>query len=140
MWGREADRKFNVKAFALTCGLVWGLGLFCVTWWMIAFDGPAGEVTFIGRMYRDYSISPSGSLVGLMCAFFDGLIGGAIFAWLYNFVVLHNERSFRGTAALRWAKARASLELETRVVRIVRASCLSRRKAFLSSVINRRYA
>lgn len=85
--------KLDVKACALTCGLVWGLGLFCVTWWIIAFDGPTGEVTFIGRVYRGYAISPGGSLVGLIWAFFDGLIGGAVFAWLYNALVLKQERS-----------------------------------------------
>jgi hypothetical protein len=76
--------KLNIKAFALTCGLVWGLGLFFLTWWIIAFDGVTGEPTLIGRLYRGYSISPLGSLVGLVWAFFDGLIGGAVFAWLYN--------------------------------------------------------
>jgi hypothetical protein len=76
--------KFDVKAFALTCGLIWGLGLFFLTWWIIAFDGPTGEVTLIGRLYRGYTISAIGSLVGMIWAFFDGLIGGALFAWLYN--------------------------------------------------------
>lgn len=76
--------KFDVKAFALTCGLIWGLGLFFLTWWIIAFDGPTGEPTFIGRVYRGYSISQMGSLAGLVWGFLDGLIGGAIFAWLYN--------------------------------------------------------
>lgn len=78
--------KFNIKAFALTCGLVWGFGIFFLTWWIIAFDGVTNEVTFIGRIYRGYSISPIGSLIGLLWAFFDGLIGGAMFAWLYNFI------------------------------------------------------
>ena len=76
--------KLNVKAWALTCGVIWGLGLFFLTWWIIAFDGQTGEVTIIGRLYRGYSISAMGSLVGMIWAFFDGLIGGAIFAWLYN--------------------------------------------------------
>jgi hypothetical protein len=76
--------KLNVKAFALTCALVWGLGLFLLTWWIIAFDGPTGEVTLIGRLYRGYSVTPIGSLVGLIWALGDGFIGGAIFAWLYN--------------------------------------------------------
>jgi hypothetical protein len=76
--------KLNIKAWALTCGLIWGLGLFFLTWWIIAFDGSTGEVTLIGRLYRGYSISAMGSLVGMIWAFFDGLIGGAIFAWLYN--------------------------------------------------------
>lgn len=76
--------KLNVKAFGLTCGLVWGFGLFLLTWWIIAFDGATGEVTIIGRLYRGYSITPVGSLIGLVWAFADGLIGGLIFAWLYN--------------------------------------------------------
>ncbi len=78
--------KLNVKAMALTCGLVWGLGLFCLTWWVIAFEGATGNVTFIGWIYRGYSISPVGSVIGLAWAFIDGLIGGAIFAWVYNLI------------------------------------------------------
>jgi hypothetical protein len=76
--------KLNVKAFALTCGILWGLGLFCLTWWVIAFEGATGHPTIIGRLYRGYTISPVGSVIGLVYAFFDALIGGAIFAWLYN--------------------------------------------------------
>lgn len=76
--------KLNVKAFALSCGLIWAVALFALTWWIIAFDGATGEVTMIGRLYRGYSISPAGSFIGLVWAFFDALIGGAVFAWLYN--------------------------------------------------------
>ena len=81
--------KLNVKAFALTCALVWGVGLFFMTWWVIAFDGGTGEVTLIGRLYRGYTVSPLGSVIGLIWALGDGLIGGAIFAWLYNLLVSH---------------------------------------------------
>ena len=76
--------KLNVKAFGLTCGIVWGAGLFLLTWWIMAFDGPTGEITLIGRLYRGYSISPMGSVAGLLWGFADGGIGGLIFAWLYN--------------------------------------------------------
>ena len=78
--------RFNVKSFALTCGIVWGLGLFAGTWWIIVFDGVTEEITFLGRFYRGYNISPLGSIVGLVWAFLDGLISGAIFAWLYNLI------------------------------------------------------
>ena len=78
--------KLSVKAFSLAFGLIWGLGLFCLTWWIIAFDGATGEVTMIGHVYRGFNISPIGSLIGLAWAFADGVIGGAIFAWLYNFI------------------------------------------------------
>jgi len=76
--------KLNVKAFALACGIIWGLGLFFLTWWIIAFDGATGEPTLIGMLYRGYTISPMGSLIGMLWGFFDGLAGGAVFAWLYN--------------------------------------------------------
>ena len=76
--------QLNVKAFALTCALVWGFGLLFVTWWIILMDGPTGESTFIGRVYRGYDLSVGGSMIGFIWAVVDGLIGGAVFAWLYN--------------------------------------------------------
>lgn len=76
--------KLNVKAVALSAGIIWGLGLFFLTWWIIAFEGQTGEQTFIGMVYRGYNISAMGSLIGLVWGFVDGLIGGFIFAWLYN--------------------------------------------------------
>ena len=78
--------RLNVKAFALTCGLVWGLGLFLLTWWIIAFEGSTKEITLIGQVYRGFNISPLGSVIGLIWALVDGTIGGTIFAWLYNLI------------------------------------------------------
>ena len=79
--------KLNIRAFALAFGLIWGLGLFILTWWIIAFDGATGEVTLIGKVYRGYNITSIGSIIGLVWGFFDGLVGGAIFAWLYNLLL-----------------------------------------------------
>ncbi len=78
--------KLNIKAFALTSGLILGMALFLFTWWVIAFDGITGEVTLIGLLYRGYDISPLGSIIGLVCGFIDGAIFGGIFAWLYNLI------------------------------------------------------
>jgi len=83
---RRPKMKLNVKALALTCGLVWGLGILFLTWWIIAFDGVTREVTFLGRVYRGYNISPLGSVIGCVWGFADGAIGGVIFAWLYNLI------------------------------------------------------
>ena len=80
--------KLNVKAFALACGSLWGVGLFAATWWIIAFEGATGDPTFIGRLYRGYAISPAGSLIGLVWALVDGVVGGAVFAWLYNLLAI----------------------------------------------------
>ncbi|HUV30566.1 MAG TPA: bacteriophage holin [Acidobacteriota bacterium] len=79
--------KLNVKALALTSSLLWGLAVFGCTWWMILFDGASAETTIIGRIYRGYSITPLGSLVGLIWGLVDGLICGAIFGWVYNLFV-----------------------------------------------------
>lgn len=77
--------KLSVKAFALAFGIWWGVGIFLVTWWVITVGGGAtGEPTFLGRLYLGYEISALGSVVGLVWGFADGLVGGAIFAWLYN--------------------------------------------------------
>jgi len=76
--------KFNIKAFALTCGLFWGIALFCITWWVILWEGSSTEVTFIGRVYLGYDVTPLGSVIGLLWGFIDGLIVGAIFSWAYN--------------------------------------------------------
>jgi hypothetical protein len=76
--------KLDIKAFALTCGLVWGLAIFALTWWIIFFDGASEAPTLIGRLYRGYTITPLGSVVGSLWALADGFAGGLFFAWLYN--------------------------------------------------------
>jgi len=78
--------KINVKAFALALGLFWGFGLLFVAWWIILFDGPTGDPTLIGKVYRGYNISMTGGLIGFAWGFADGVIGGAILASLYNFI------------------------------------------------------
>ncbi len=64
---------------------MWGICLFLLTWWIILFEGSSETVTFIGRIYRGYSISGVGSIYGLIWGLVDGFIGGAIFAWVYNY-------------------------------------------------------
>jgi len=83
--------KLNLRAFALTCGIFWGLGIFLLTWWIIAFNGPTGQPTLLGQVYRGYNVSAPGSIIGLIYGFVDGLVGGGVFAWLYNKIVGSSE-------------------------------------------------
>ncbi|MBX3388880.1 MAG: bacteriophage holin [Phycisphaeraceae bacterium] len=83
--------RLNIKATALAFGLVWGLGIFVLAWWIMAFEGATGEITFIGHVYRGFNISPLGSVIGLAWGFADGAVGGLIFAWLYNLLVARFE-------------------------------------------------
>ena len=76
--------KLNVKALALACGILWGSVVFLVTWWVIILDGASGDPTSLGQVYRGYNISPVGSIIGLGWGLVDGLIVGAVLAWLYN--------------------------------------------------------
>ena len=78
--------KLNIKAFALASGIWWGVGIFLLTWWIIAFSGASDAPFFLGRIYLGYTISPLGSVIGLVWGFVDALIAGAIFAWLYNVI------------------------------------------------------
>ena len=79
--------KLNIKAFALTCGIIWGVGVLCLTWWLIALEGAEPAGCFLNRIYKGYTMTPVGSLIGAVWGFFDAAIGGAIFAWLYNLLV-----------------------------------------------------
>jgi hypothetical protein len=76
--------KLDIKAFSLTCAIMWGIGLPLVTWWVMAFDGPSTAPNWLSHVYRGYTLTLTGSLIGAAWAFFDGLIGGAVFAWLYD--------------------------------------------------------
>ena len=76
--------KINLRAFALTTGVLWGVGLFGLTWWLLWLEGPAPNPSLLTRIYPGYTITPTGSIIGLAWGFVDALIGGAIFAWLYN--------------------------------------------------------
>lgn len=83
--------RLDVRAFAITCGLLLGFGLFALTWWAIAFDGATTGPTFPESIYRGYAVTHVGSMIGLMWGQSDGLVGGALFAWLYN--LLSSRRS-----------------------------------------------
>jgi len=76
--------KFNVKAFGLTCGLLWGLGVFFLTRWIIFLEGPTHDLFVLGHIYRGYATRPLGGLIGLVYGLADGGVGGVVFARLYN--------------------------------------------------------
>jgi hypothetical protein len=76
--------KLNVLAFGLACGLIWGLGVFLLPWWVMAFEGTTHDLMFLGHIYRGFNISPLGSVLGLIYGACDGFIAGVLMAWLYN--------------------------------------------------------
>ena len=76
--------NLNVEATALAGALLWGAAVLLGTWWIVLVGGPSNTPTLIARVYRGYSLTFVGSLIAFAWAFVDGLIGGALLAWLYN--------------------------------------------------------
>jgi len=70
----------------LTAGILWA---FCVlSLGLMATFLKWGKlmVSVLGSVYIGYTSTVAGSMVGMVWAFFDGLVGGAIFACLYNYI------------------------------------------------------
>lgn len=74
----------NVKALGIAAGLLWGLGIFFGTWYMIFLYGCSDTPTVLGRIYLGHALTPLGSIIGLGWGLLDGFIAGALLAWLYN--------------------------------------------------------
>jgi len=64
-----------------------GGGVLIATWWLIARGGDTAAPMLLDHFYYGYSVTPLGSLIGLVWGFICGAICGAILAWLYNFFV-----------------------------------------------------
>ena len=76
--------RLHVKPFAAAFSLVWGFSMSFIALWIWMFEGKKDKPIFMSSIYRGYRTGPIGSLIGLAWGLIDGLIGGAIFAWLYN--------------------------------------------------------
>ncbi len=79
--------KFDVKALALASAILWGAAVFVVAV-VNLFCGCYGQhfLEMLSSWYPGYHATRSivEVLIVTVYAFFDGLIGGAVFGWLYN--------------------------------------------------------
>lgn len=76
--------KLNIKGFAVACGVVSALA---VVWSVImAMVGKGvAPFEFFNQFYLGLlSPNAAGLVIGAVIAFIDGLVGGAILAYLYN--------------------------------------------------------
>ena len=78
--------RLNVRAMALTIGILWAFAFFLIAAGQQAW--PTYGVAFLEVMdglYPGYAPGGFGSvIVGSLYALVDGAIGGGIFAWVYN--------------------------------------------------------
>ena len=76
--------RLNTRAFAVACGVFWSLMIFLATIWLLIFGFEGTVISNLDHFYFGYSFSYFGAVIGAIWGFFDGAIGGFIFAWLYN--------------------------------------------------------
>ncbi len=77
--------KLNVLALSLSLGITWSLAMLCIGWAAI-FGWGESFVQMMGSIYIGFEPTFLGGLIGAVWGFFDGAIGGAIIALVYNFV------------------------------------------------------
>jgi|Deesub1362A_J573_1020465.scaffolds.fasta_scaffold43834_2 hypothetical protein len=77
-------KKLNPLAVGLSVGIVMGAGLFLLGLGAWLFNLGTDIVKVVSSLYKGYSPTPLGSLIGGIWAFIDWFIGGVIFAWIYN--------------------------------------------------------
>ena len=82
--------RINIKAAAITVGLVWGvLGMFATGVGNLLFPGYGqGLLDVMASVYPGYAAIPSVGQVVIITLYgiLDGAIAGAVFAWFYNTV------------------------------------------------------
>ncbi len=83
--------KFNIKAAAITCGVVWCLLAMLMTGvanWIWPGYGQS-LLDLMASLYPGYQGTPSLGqvIIGAVYGLVDGTIAGAVFAWIYNRLV-----------------------------------------------------
>jgi hypothetical protein len=77
--------RLKPLSLGIAIGTVWGVSLFITTW--LSYYTGYGRLflqTMAESIYPGYSITPLGSLLGLVYGFIDGLVSGALVAIIYN--------------------------------------------------------
>jgi hypothetical protein len=88
--GEGGNMKLSVRSLAMTTGIVWGGTCFLVALANLVWPGYGGSfLDLMSSVYPGYRVTgTAGSVVvGTLYALLDGLVGGALFAWIYNFFV-----------------------------------------------------
>ena len=79
--------KFSVKGLALASGILWGVAMLGMGLANLVWSGYGQQfLQTMASVYFGYHATRSiaGVIVGTLYGAVDGLIGGAVFAWLYN--------------------------------------------------------
>lgn len=79
--------KLSVKGLALASGILWGVAMLGMGLANLIWSSYGQQfLQLMASVYPGYHATRSIAevIVGTLYGFVDGLIGGAVFAWLYN--------------------------------------------------------
>lgn len=76
--------RMNIKAFALSAGILSAITLFIIALTASAFDWGVLTVELLADIYPGYRAGLAGGLIGALWGFVDFGVAAAAFAWLYN--------------------------------------------------------
>lgn len=78
--------RLRVGIAAIVTGMVAGIALFAATLWLVIKGGPnvGQHLGLLQAYYPGYSVTWSGSLLGLFYGGLTGALLGWCVAWLYN--------------------------------------------------------
>lgn len=79
--------KWSIKGLALASGILWGLAMLGMGLANLIWSGYGQQfLQTVASVYPGYHATRSIGevVVGALYGTVDGLVGGAIFAWLYN--------------------------------------------------------
>ena len=79
----------NAKVLGLSLGLLFGIGIFIATNWLVLKGGQVvgPHLQLLSQYFIGYSVSFLGSLIGFAYGFALGTLMGACIGWIYNKIV-----------------------------------------------------
>ena len=76
----------NAKILGLSLGLLFGLGIFIATNWLVLKGGNVvgPHLQLLSQYFIGYRVSFFGSLIGFVYGFAVGTLSGSLIGWIYN--------------------------------------------------------
>jgi len=84
----RAVARIHAGVLALVCGVLGGGGLFAMTAWLLIKGGPnvGVHLQLLSQYFYGYSVTWTGSIVGLVYGGVTGAVVGWLIGAVYNFV------------------------------------------------------
>lgn len=83
---RRALRRLNARAWGISLGLLFGLGLLAATLFLVIKGGPnvGQHLELLGNYFPGYRVTVLGAFIGFVYAFVIGYAVGRLIGVVYN--------------------------------------------------------